>query len=200
LNNQLNDIEKELLQQIAKDDETAFTTLFHTWRNKLYFFLFRIVNSPEIAEDILQDVFIKIWIDRTKLTTIDYFGSYLFMMARNHAINGLRRMAQETLILSELQRENAALELPVDETILQKQVQERLNSIIKGLPTRQREVYTLSREKGLRQEEIARQLNISISTVQNHMTQALHTIRQQLRHFCPAVLLCLIPGFEKWMQ
>ena len=59
MNNLLKDIEKELMQQIAKGDETAFTTLFHTWRDKLYFFILRIVNSPELAEDILQDVFFK---------------------------------------------------------------------------------------------------------------------------------------------
>jgi RNA polymerase sigma-70 factor (family 1) len=189
------DFENVLLQQIAAGDEIAFGNLFHAWRDKLYFYILRITNSSETAEDVLQDVFCKLWIKRDDLSEVNNFGAYLFRMAHNHAISGMRRMAQETIILSELRREALSSGLPIDETLLCKQVQEKLKQIVDQLPRQQRLVYTLSREQGLKQEEIALQLDITVSTVQNHMTQALRNIRKQLSHFFPEVAYQIIIAF-----
>ena len=189
------DFENVLLQQIAAGDEIAFGNLFHAWRDKLYFYILRITNSPETAEDILQDVFFKLWIKRCELSDVNNFSAYLFRMAHNHAISGMRRMAQETIILSGLRRETLSSGIPMDEALLCKQVQEKLKQIVDQLPKQQRLVYTLSREQGLKQEEIARQLDITISTVQNHMTQALRTIRMQLGHFFPEASYQIIIAF-----
>lgn len=173
-------IEKELLQQIANGDEAAFGNLFLTWKDRLYFYIQRITHSPDKAEDVVQDVFIKLWINRAILNEVDHFSAYLYRMAYNQAISGIRRMAQETIILSELQRSATDAGVPVDESLLHKQMQEKITTIVNNLPQQQRCVYYLSREQGLKQEEITRQLNIKLSTVQNHMTQALRTIRKQL--------------------
>jgi RNA polymerase sigma-70 factor (family 1) len=189
------DFENVLLQQIAAGDEIAFGDLFHAWRDKLYFYILRITNSSETAEDVLQDVFCKLWIKRSDLSEVNNFGAYLFRMAHNHAISGMRRMAQETIILSELRREALSSGLPIDETLLCKQVQEKLKQIVDQLPRQQRLVYTLSREQGLKQEEIALQLDITVSTVQNHMTQALRNIRKQLIHFFPEIAYQIIIAF-----
>jgi RNA polymerase sigma-70 factor (ECF subfamily) len=178
-------IEKELLRKVAAGDELAFGQLFHTWRNKLYFFILRIIDSPSLTEDLVQDIFVKIWVNRETLSTIANIGAYLYTIARNEAITGMRRKARETIILAELRMVTTAAGLPVDEALLHKQVQEKLQSIINQLPPQQKLVYTLTREQGLRQEEVASQLHISVSTVQNHMTQALRTIRCQLRLFYP---------------
>ncbi len=180
--------EKILLRQLATGNERAFEKLFHIWKDKLYFFILRIVNTPENAEDIVQEIFTKLWQDRDKLIQIEHFSAYLFQMAKNQAISGMRRMAHETLILSELKKNATVAGLPVDETFLQKQLQEKLQEIVNNLPSRQNEVYTLSREQGLKQDEIARRLGISISTVQNHMTEALRTIRRQLQDYFPIAL------------
>lgn len=182
--------EKALLLQVAAGDETAFGTLFHAWRDKLYFFLLRITSSPETAEDVLQDVFVKLWVNRQSLVSIDHFSAYLYRMTQNHAINGMRRMSLETLVLCDLRREAITDGQPADEALLFKQMQEKLKEVINSLPPQQRLVYTLSREKGLKQDEIARQLNISISTVKNHMTQALRTIREHLGSQYPGMAMC----------
>ena len=184
--------EKELLRQVAAGDELAFQSLFNAWRDKLYFYIFRITNSQENAEDVVQEVFFKLWVKRCALTEVDNFSAYLYRMAHNHAISGIRRMAQETVILSELRRDSMASGLPADEALLRKQVEERLKEIADALPKQQKLVYTLSREQGLKQEDIAGQLNISVSTVQNHMTQALRTIRQELGRYYPEAFVCII--------
>jgi len=178
-------MEKELLLQVANGDEAAFGDLFRFWRDKLYFYIERITNSPEKAEDIVQDVFVKLWINRAALCEVGHFNAYLYRMAHNQAISGMRRMAQETIILSELRRNAIDAGVLVDEELLHKQMQEKIAEIVNKLPPQQRSVYCLSREQGLKQEEIARHLNITVSTVQNHMTQALRTIRKQFSHCYP---------------
>jgi RNA polymerase sigma-70 factor (family 1) len=184
--------EKELLLAIAGGDENAFGNLFQAWKDKLYFYLLRISQSAEIAEDQVQDIFIKVWINRHKLNGIDDFGGWLFSIARNHAISGMRRMALETTIMREIKQHTAEAGRPVDEALLFKQVREKLKEIIDALPPQQRLVYQMGREQGMKQEEIARQLHISTSTVQNHMTLALKTIRTRLLEYYPSASVYLI--------
>jgi RNA polymerase sigma factor (sigma-70 family) len=140
---------------------------------------------------VVQEVFLKVWTNRGKLQDVENFGAYLYCMTRNNAISGMRRMALETRIVSELSRNTLVSGKPADEALLQKQVLEKVKEAVDQLPKQQRLVYTLSREQGLLQEEIARQLNITLSTVQNHMTQALKNIRKHLYHYFPEAL-CFI--------
>jgi RNA polymerase sigma-70 factor (ECF subfamily) len=183
------------LQQIADGSEEAFGMLFHTWRNKLYFFILRLSDSPEVAEDVLQDVFIKLWINRATLKSVDHFSAYLYRMAQNHVINHARRMALENSILEELQKGSHATEQTILTKLAHKQLQETIEATINNLPPQQKLVYTLARVQGFKQEEIALQLQISVSTVKNHMTQALKTIRKQLRDQYPTIGLYLLASF-----
>jgi RNA polymerase sigma-70 factor (ECF subfamily) len=170
----------DLWQRIADGDEAAFGVLFHLWRDKLYFFILRITGVPEIAEDILQDVFVKLWVNRSKLTDIQNCEAYFYKVCQNQAITCMRRMAQETLILAEMGKTPDVQGLTADEVFCQKELRKKIQAIIYKLPAQQRQVYTMIREQGLKHEEIAAQLKISASTVKNHMTHALHTIRQEL--------------------
>ncbi|MDO6429053.1 RNA polymerase sigma-70 factor [Flavitalea sp. BT771] len=172
--------ESELLLKIAAGDESAFRDLFHRWRDKLYFFVLRITHSPEMAEDILQDVFVKIWTHRASLNTIQHFDAYLYKMSQNQAISGMKRAAKEALILSELTKAPEAEALVTDDAVLRRELSRKFQAILHKLPTQQRLVYTLTHLHGLKHEEVAQQLEISASTVKNHMTRALCTIRQEL--------------------
>lgn len=177
------DIERALFLRIANGDEAAFAKLFHLWRDKLYFFILRITHSPEMAEDVLQDVFTKLWINRAKMTDFEYFQAYFYKMAQNHAISLMRRMAQETIILAELKKEMPAASPSLDEGMFQKELDKKMQAILEKLPPQQRLVYKMTREEGLKQEQIALQLKISPSTVKNHMTCALRTIRHDLLQY-----------------
>jgi RNA polymerase sigma-70 factor (ECF subfamily) len=175
--------EKLLLKQVVSGNEEAFAKLFHAYRDKLFSFMYRISGSKEIAEDIVQDVFLKIWLQRENLLNIENFNAFLFRMSQNHVINQLRRRSKETLILLEKQKSGYAIPSTADEQMHYKNIRQLLEKIIEELPTQQKTVYLLSREQSLKQEEIATQMNISVSTVKNHMTQALKTIREKLRRY-----------------
>jgi RNA polymerase sigma-70 factor (family 1) len=168
-----------------------------------------------MTEDAIQDIFLKLWKNRTALTGIDNFGSYIFRMAQNQCISHFKRAARETLILAELQQQTPAPGAPDPGNALDaREIQQRLRQALAKLPPQQKLVYTLSREEGLRHEEIAERLHISPSTVKNHMIKALSTLRNQLTNpaatsafniippVVPAIaiaslLLAIIEAFEK---
>lgn len=133
-----------------------------------------------MTEDVIQDVFLKLWKNREQLADVEQFGGYIYRMAQHHVLNAFRRMAKEALIMAELTRTTEAASADAGEQLRIREVREKLQYALDHLPPKQKLVYTLSREQGLKHEEIARQLNISPSTVNNHMIAALRSIRQQL--------------------
>ena len=172
--------EKELLRCSAEGDEAAFASLFRIYRHKLYGFVLRATGSPETTEDVIQDVFLKLWKDRENLVNIDQFGGYVYRMAQNRVINSLKRMAKETLILEMLGKMQGEATTGAEEQMSEKETWQHLRSALDKLTPKQKLVFTLSREQGLKHEEIAAYLNISPSTVNNHMIEALRQLRQQL--------------------
>jgi len=197
LTDALADTSLTLFPRIAAGDQEAFAALFHLWRDKLYFFVLRITDSEARAEDVLQDVFTRIWQHRQQLTEVRNADAYLYSMARNQAITYLRQMARETVALARLSQAEPAPLAGSDETLFEKELREKLQIILQHLPPQQRQVFTLSRQHGLKKEEIAKELNISASTVKNHMTHALRTIRQELGVYgqlAPALVALILPG------
>jgi RNA polymerase sigma-70 factor (ECF subfamily) len=184
--------EKELLRCSAEGNEAAFASLFRIYRHKLYGFLLRATGSPETAEDVIQDVFLKLWKDRTALLHIEQFGGYVYRMAQNRVINSLKRMAKETLILEELRLAQSPAASGTEERLAEKETRHHLHSALNKLSPKQKLVFTLSREQGLKHDEIAAFLKISPSTVNNHMIEALRQLRQQMSTSPEACTLLLI--------
>ncbi len=181
--------EKELLALASQADQGAFTTLFHMYKQKLYGYVLRLTESEMLAEDIVQDVFLKLWNDHDSLNTIDNFGSYLFRMSKNQVINHFKRMAHETLIMAELFQQNPAGRNETQEIVALKDIEKILGDILEKLPPQQKSVYRLSREEGRTHDEIANLLKISPNTVKNHIVQAMSTIRMQLRKHAETMFL-----------
>jgi len=184
--------EKELLALAAQADEGAFTMLFHRYKNKLYGYLFRLTESETLSEDIVQDVFMKLWNDHESLHSIDNFGSYLFRMSKNHVINHFKRMAHETMIMAEMYEQGSFAHNETQDIIALKDVEKLLNEILDKLPAQQKVVYHLSRDEGRTHDEIANLLKISPNTVKNHIVQAMSTIRTQLRRHADNMLFISI--------
>lgn len=156
----------------------------------------RIAESRPLTQEIVQDVFLKIWINRASLSNIESFKAYLFVVARNHAFNCLKQLARERnrkkeWINSVLQDASYSS----DDTA-EMDAGALVDEAVDLLPPQQKKVYTLSRREGLKQEEIARELNVSLETVKKHMVLALRFIRNYLRSHI-GILIFLIAGFLK---
>jgi RNA polymerase sigma-70 factor (ECF subfamily) len=174
-------IDFPLLQALANDDEQAFKALYQKYHQKLFYFIFNFTRSQEAAEDAIQEVFVKVWSERKNLAAISNFNAWIFRIARNHVFNGLKRMAHETLILTEIAKSMQGEQEDVYSLLNYKDIHAVLKAGMNELPPQQQLVMQLSREEGLKYEEIGQRLKISPLTVKKHAAQALQYLREKIR-------------------
>jgi RNA polymerase sigma-70 factor (ECF subfamily) len=191
---ELRDI-KYLLEQLSKHDEIAFRQIFHAFSDQVYSFSLRLTRSKENAEEIVQDVFMKIWMNRESLSAIDNFSAYLYTITRNLALNNLKRFALEQRVKMALQQQLPVKDHVTEQTVIHRDYQQFLNKAISHLPPQQRLVYSMCHEEGLRYEEVAQRLKISKLTVKTHMQHALRAIKSQFTQILKAGILIISLGF-----
>lgn len=172
--------ETVLMQQVAAGNETAFRQLFDQYRQKIYSLAMYLTRSEVLSEEIVQDVFMKVWSNRDQLHQIDYFNAWLRTIARNTISNYLRGLARERLALSRLDVTKNDSTLSSENIFLDRQYQQLMQEAIRQLPAQQQKAFLLSRQAGLKNEEIARQMGISIHTTKEHLQRATRSIRQYL--------------------
>lgn len=174
---------KELIKLLKKDDVQAFDELYHIYSKKLFGFVYKYVKIKSDAEEIVQEVFVKIWESRKKINLAYSFDSFLFTTAYNHTINILRKRVNEEKYIEHLKsvQEQISSQSVIEE-IQYNQLKEQYQQIIRLLTPRQKEVFLLSREKGLSHQEIAEKLQISKNTVENHISKALELIKSKMNN------------------
>lgn len=152
----------------------AFYNIYERYCKKLYGFVLRYIKVEADAEEIVQEVFVKIWESRSKLNTFSSFDSFVFTIAYNTSISLLRKRANEKKYIAHLQSLQQILDAPeVIDELQFKELDEKLNKLLDKLTPRQKEIFKLSREDGLSHDEIAKKLNISVNTVKKHMVNTL---------------------------
>jgi len=170
--------EKELLLKVAKGDEGSFRILFDRYKNKIYSLSMYLTHSEFISEEITQEVFMKIWVMREQLEDVEFFNAYLRTIASHTASNYLKRLANEKVILQKIANERLHISEATEETIIYNEYQAILELAIQKLPPQQKKVYLLSQHEGIKQDEIARMMNLSPYTVKEYMKNALSSIRK----------------------
>ena len=171
----------ELLRLLKEGNMVAFDTIYNQYCKRLYAFVIRYVKLESDAEEIVQEVFIKIWENRSKIDVYSSFESYLFTISYNSSISLLRKRVHEKRYLEHvkfLQEVNNASELTDD--LYFKELNSKLQSLLIELTPRQREIFLLSREEGLTHDEIAKKLGISANTVKNHIVSVLSFLKSKI--------------------
>jgi len=184
--------ESTLLSLLSEDSEYAFQVVFDRYRNKTYKVAMMYVKSPVIAEEIVQDVFLKLWFQRKKLTEIHCLESWLFTLTRNFTFNCLKKIAYEWTAREKWIKQNNISENTADNKILDDEYQQLIQKAIHNLSPQQQKVYNLAKEEGLSYELIGRQLSISPLTVKTHMARALASIRLFMQKNIDLFILLLI--------
>lgn len=189
--------EKDLLQQIANGDEIAFRKLFNEHWQNVYGVAYMLTKSAPLAEDMVQEIFLKVWMKREQLPQVANFRNFLFIVARNHVFTELRKKSKELPFTEQLVDYFTESRKDPEWQLVHKQATELMQQAIGKLPHLQKQVYELSRNQGLTREQIAAQLGISPNTVRNHMARALELIRQYLlQHTSGLVLwICILDAF-----
>jgi RNA polymerase sigma-70 factor (family 1) len=169
--------EPSLLIRIAEGDEQAFTDIFHRYRNKIFSIALRITSSEEVAEEIVLDVFLKVWLRREQLPGIEHFTAWLFTITRNQVFTAMKQMAIRRNAEYNVRHDEYLNSADVHAELLDKEYQQLLREAIARLSPQQKKVYLLIKEQGMKREEAAQQLNLSPETVKRHLAEAMQVIR-----------------------
>lgn len=180
MSDNLSNEERELLAEVASGNEMAFRKLFDTYKERFYAVALKMTRSDETAEDIVQEVFMSIWVNRENLLKVDNPSAYFFTAVYRRIYQYYRRLSYERKFLQSVSAAKES-ENTTDEMVLANEYKAWISKAITRLPPQQKLVFRLSKEEGMNREDIARQLDISPNTVKNHLTNARKLIQAFLR-------------------
>ncbi len=171
---------ESLFEEIKKGNREAFTYLFDNYYDALYRYIFSFTKDTQQTEDIVQDAMITIWNNRRNINTKQSLKSYLYRIAHNQFIDEYRKNKVRLNYIDEVKK--TALDYFIennDEVITYKK--EKLIKEIENLPPKCKEVFLLNKKNGLKYKEVAEELNISIKTVEIHISKALKILRKKFK-------------------
>ncbi|NII26087.1 RNA polymerase sigma-70 factor [Pseudoflavitalea sp. X16] len=168
-----------LFQLIAEGDEQAFTALFNLYLPRLYPFIVKLTKSEPAVQEIIQETFIKVWLNRDKLAGMENPGGWLFRVASNQCYDYLRKRALNDQLFTALTTDTAITSAP-HEGADAKELKRLVGEAVQLLPAQRQKIYLMSREQGKTIPEIARELQLSPNTVKNTLVVSLQFIRDYL--------------------
>lgn len=178
------DTDAVLLYKIAKGDENAFSQLFERYRDKLFYYLLRHTKSPEIAEEIVTDIFMKLWQGRDLAEQIKDIGAFLHKVGYYKVMDFLRTTARHSRLQKVYLDHLNQVEDPAGaETFFDEDLKTLLYKAINQLPPQRKRIYKLSKQQGLSHEQIATMLHLSPSTVNNSITAATRSISTYVKNY-----------------
>lgn len=158
--------------------EASFRELFDTYKNRLYGYIHAITHSPHSAEELTQEVFIKLWLCRDDLVNVINLDAFIFKIARNKTLNYLRKASYDEKLLRELQSHMITAENTAEQRLNMAEYQKLLAGAVNNLSPQRKMVYELSRQEGFTLEQIAERMDLSPNTTRNHLAEALKQIRE----------------------
>ena len=195
MTNQTKKNDSALLKQVAAGDPAAFRILFDEHRNQVYAIGLKLLKSEALAEDTVQEVFLKLWTNKNELPYIANFSAYLNTVTRHHLLNQLKRLAHAEKFAAQQSRHQTQSANAVSEAVEWNELQATLSKAMSRLTPQQQKVYHLGKSEGLSYEEIAGRLQISRETVKTHMAEALRSVKTYLRRSYPGLGRLLLPLF-----
>lgn len=174
-------ITKEVLLSLQKGDHKAFETVFVAYFDKVKHFVERIVRSEDEAEELTQDIFVKLWISRKTIDIQKSFSAFLFTTAHNASFNYLKhKVVQDSYLNTNTFTEEA---INTEEIIYAKEIALLVEMTVNRMPEQRKRIFQLSRNEGLSNDEIADRLNIAKKTVENQLSLALKELRKVITFF-----------------
>ncbi len=172
--------EVELVKSLRKGDLDAFEQLYNLYNKKLFYFAKGYLKTTEDAEELVQEVFIKIWENRSKLKEYLSFNAFLYTITYNSILKFFRKRGRERRHIEE-----AALHMNSmsNETVTEVEYNsliELMDKKVESMPEKRRNIFKLSRQEGLSNQEIATKLHISKKTVENQIYQSLKFLRKEM--------------------
>jgi len=174
------DNEIELLAKIAKGDTQAFTLVYEHYRKRVYTVSLQYLRSEILAEDAMQEIFLKLWTLTDHLTEVRNLEAYLMQLTKYKCLNMLRRLKLEFLHIEALPEKLDVVDSATENHILLNDTQKVLNEGIALLPPQQKLVYQLCQIEGMKYGDVAKKLQLSPETVRSHLKLALRFLRNHI--------------------
>ncbi len=169
--------ENELIQKISQDDSIAFEALYNHYRSDIYRFIYKFIKSPELSDDLCQEIFIRIWESRNGLVVIKSFKPYLYTITKNHTLNFLKRASVDSKAMGVIYSTFSEKRNEMEDNLITNEYLNHLRNILNTLPPQSREVFKLCRQQGHSYDEVAQMLGISRSCVKKHMVRSMRTLK-----------------------
>jgi len=171
---------EELIRRLKKNDKSALDEIFNHYYPRLYNFSKRILKIEDDIDDVLQDVFLKIWLNRGRINNHETFNSFIFTITRNALLNLLRSKLKDRTFREEFSKKVIATEYLTEQPFDYEEIKTAIDKIIVRLPEKRQKVFILSRSEGLSNKEIAQRLDISEKTVEDHITHSVRFLKKSL--------------------
>lgn len=184
---------KELFKCLGNGDTSAFEIIFRLYKKKVFSVALKMLKSETDAEEIVQDVFLSIWLARARLTGINDPEAYLFTITYNTIYTRLKKASRNRQLLNSILLHLTPIQNTTEETIAANETGKLITEATMELSPQQRNVYQLSKQEGLSYDEIAERMHISRNTVRNHLTEAMKTIRTFLKKTAFLIVALIIP-------
>ena len=172
---------EDIIRRLKEDDKSAVDELFGYYYPRLYHFSKSILKIGNDIDDILQEVFVKIWLNRQKISNAETFNAYIFTITKNEVLNLIRSKLKDNAFRDKLYLKSVATEYQDQNQLEIDEIKTGIDQLVAGLPEKRQQVFILSRTEGLSNKEIAQQLNISEKTVEDHITHAIKHIKNSLK-------------------
>lgn len=174
--------ERELVLRLIRGDQQAFCDLYSLYKERLIYFAMKFIKSPEFAEDIFHDSFVAVWQTRQFIDPDKPFRTYIYTIVRNRLLNIIRNIDMEERAKAYIAASSIDRSDDADETVHADELRDMIQKAKQHLTPRQKMIFEMSREQNMTNTEIAQRLQISIATVNDHISNALKTIRQFIEH------------------
>lgn len=175
--------DSELVVRIKNGDEVAFELVFYKYKGKLYDFIRRSLSEEVDPEGIVQEIFVKIWVNRIELDPLQSFNGYIYTIARNEIYGHLRKQLNRKKYQEELLHQLTDSANTTDRQIEYQELEKIISKLIEEMPEKRREIFRESRIKGLSYREISEKLSISENTVDTQIRKALGFLKNKLRNY-----------------
>ena len=180
LNSSNEQTDKLLVAELKDGNVLAFEQIFDLYQSKLFHFAKLTLSNDSDAEEIVQEVFLKIWVRREQIDTSKSFKSYLYTITKNEIHDHLRKVLQQKKYVDQTIHELSIGDNDVEKIVNFRETDQVIKELINCLPQKRRKVFELSRLQGKTYSQIAREMNISENTVDTQMRKALHFLREGL--------------------
>jgi RNA polymerase sigma-70 factor (ECF subfamily) len=181
--------EATILKLLAQDNAMAFAQLYAQHHDRVFRYAFRFLRSRELALEVVQEVFMRLWRYRQRLSEVNNFEVYLFSIKKNVVYKKLADLAQQHVAEREFASSLSLEDGGTDHPLREEQLQEALRRVVSDLPPQRRQIFQMAKEDHLSYQEIASQLKISPFTVKEQLKLAYRQVRDKLRPFYPSSII-----------